>query len=1117
MADSRLRRGSCPPDSPRAVTKSPSTVVADGPTSRSRCRPGVRRRFVPYLPGKYPATVSHAGVSVLDALVHRYDAIWLGNAANAVFSGLPRLRGTVVALNVDGIERQRAKWGPIGRLWYRLGERLALVFPNAIVADAAVIAEYYWDRYERQTTLIAYGAPILEREPVPNLHTLGLADVEPGRFLLYVSRLEPENQADVVIKAYRAVPGDVPLLIVGDAPHADAFKERLVRLAAGDPRVRLVGAIYGDGYRDLQRSAMAYIHATSVGGTHPALIEAMGAGNLVLAFRTPENAEVLGDGGLLFDDAGELTTQLSRVVGAPDDHEFRHRRDAARERVRDSVLMGRDHDAVRVPFSDPAGRTLSLRLAVWIAFACGIIYLIFVGGGFPGIYDVDLRILSLVALAVTLVGWLVVAWLRPSWQPTTAIWPAFAVSLGALGLATVASPTPRLGLDYLAYSVLLTAGYLLLVRTWADPFMRPRLGALTVAAAIGLSVVYLAVVFARWVDWWGVVGAIVTPPLRPGFEGLTYGNPSAVLTVAVLLVTAAVAYLGIETVKRRAVVATMVVLVLAVILATGSRAGWFAVAVGICLTTVAWLLIAEHRADIRDRLGSRSARAMTGLAVVTAIAILVVMGPVILRRLGAGGEEGRATFFATAVRMFVDAPVLGVGPGGWAAGRIAATQTGEIDYYVPHAHDVYLQTAAESGLVGLLAGLVAVGCLLWLVVGALRDPDPTRRRFGWASFFGIAYFGAHQLLDFYPNMPAALFAFALPIAWLDSTSPRSIAMPWTPMAPAVARVVRVSLLAGVVISVAVLAWSETSALRARTAVDAADRSDWAQALQASRDAHAADPDLPTFAFTLGLAEAASGDYEAARAAMEAATADDLPEAWLDLAAIRQRLGDEAGASQALTEGLRLGVQQPANAIAGAAISLALGNEDAAADALSAAITGVPSLAGDPFWTTDPGFAGIWADTLEHSIVTATPSIAWQLALMSGDDARASAIASGLPANDQVLADLVIAGWGGDRYGAGCTRGQGCRSTARPDDGDMGGEDRGAARGTGARRQVPSVGGWRGWAFGQDCGRDAGRLRAAGRRRDRGCEYGISLAVRLSTARAGRPLGSMASQTDSPLT
>jgi glycosyltransferase involved in cell wall biosynthesis len=295
---------------------------------------GVSRRFLPYLPGKYPETVSHTGLSVLDGLFRGYDAMWVGNVANAICCAVPRLRGTKVVLNVDGIERQRAKWGPVGRAWYAVGERFALVYPNAIVADADVIRDYYRDRYAKPSTVILYGAPLLDRDPAPDLTRHGIdGDVEPGRFLLYVSRLEPENQADLVIRAYRGVAGDLPLLIVGDAPYAEAFKAGLRELAAGDPRVRLTGAIYGDGYRDLQRSALAYIQATSVGGTHPALVEAMGAGNLVLAYGTPENREVLAGTGLLFDSEAQLTSLLGDVVAGPDGGLFGALRAGARARA----------------------------------------------------------------------------------------------------------------------------------------------------------------------------------------------------------------------------------------------------------------------------------------------------------------------------------------------------------------------------------------------------------------------------------------------------------------------------------------------------------------------------------------------------------------------------------------------------------------------------------------------------------------------------------------------------------------------------------------------------------------------------------------------------------------
>jgi glycosyltransferase involved in cell wall biosynthesis len=298
---------------------------------------------------------------VLESLLRGYDAVWLGNAANAIFAGIPRLRGTKVVLNVDGIERQRAKWGLAGRAWYAVGERLALVYPNEIVSDADVIRDYYRDRYGRATTVITYGATLLDRDPPPDLARYGIDDdVRPGTYLLYVSRLEPENQADLVIRAYRDVPGDTPLLIVGDAPFAEGFKASLRELAATDPRVRLTGAIYGDGYRDLQRGALAYVQATSVGGTHPALVEAMGAGNLVLAFETPENREVLDDAGYIFDGQSALTERLAEIVAEPHAARFDELRTAARRRAEERYSW----DAVTEQYlalwralgADPAGR-----------------------------------------------------------------------------------------------------------------------------------------------------------------------------------------------------------------------------------------------------------------------------------------------------------------------------------------------------------------------------------------------------------------------------------------------------------------------------------------------------------------------------------------------------------------------------------------------------------------------------------------------------------------------------------------------------------------------------------------------------------------------------------------
>ncbi len=137
-----------------------------GRTDETRPLPlGVRRRWVRGLPGKHLETVTHTAMGALDTVIHRHDAVLLLNAANAPVAFFPRLRGSKVALNVDGIERQRAKWGLAGRLWYTLGERLSLYLPDVVVADAQVIADYYRERYGRETALITYGATLLDPRP----------------------------------------------------------------------------------------------------------------------------------------------------------------------------------------------------------------------------------------------------------------------------------------------------------------------------------------------------------------------------------------------------------------------------------------------------------------------------------------------------------------------------------------------------------------------------------------------------------------------------------------------------------------------------------------------------------------------------------------------------------------------------------------------------------------------------------------------------------------------------------------------------------------------------------------------------------------------------------------
>lgn len=279
----------------RLVSRGHQVIVYCRDGTASGTYRGVSLVYAPTVRHKYLDTLAHTFFSTLHLLFHRCDAALYCNAANAVFTLWPRLAGVSVALNVDGIERKRKKWNAAARAWYLISERMATWFPNVIITDARAIEEYYLTRYGRKSEFIAYGAETGKVQGTKILDELGL---DPGRYFLYVSRLEPENNPLLVREAFERLETDVKLALVGDAPYSAGYIARV--RDSKDPRVVMPGAIYGDGYHELQSHSLAYIHATEVGGTHPALIEAMGRGAVALYLDTAENREAAGGCGIPF-------------------------------------------------------------------------------------------------------------------------------------------------------------------------------------------------------------------------------------------------------------------------------------------------------------------------------------------------------------------------------------------------------------------------------------------------------------------------------------------------------------------------------------------------------------------------------------------------------------------------------------------------------------------------------------------------------------------------------------------------------------------------------------------------------------------------------------------------
>ncbi len=279
-------------------------------TTSDRWYLGIRRVIVPTVRVKSIEKICSSLISCILSAFAPYDIILFLGVAPVMFAWIPRLTGKKLIINIDGLEWKRRKWGRIGSWYLKLSERLAHVFCHAFVADSRAIRDYIRAEYGRDAVYIPYGAIAGRHEDESVLARYGLRN---GGYFLQVCRLEPENNTDVVIREYAAVTTDMPLVIIGDAPYADAYKKRLHENA--DERVRFLGGVYGHDYDVLRSNAFCYIHAHEVGGTNPSLLEALAAGNCVLALDVPFNLEVLGDAGRSFSkEPGNLKAALEDLL-----------------------------------------------------------------------------------------------------------------------------------------------------------------------------------------------------------------------------------------------------------------------------------------------------------------------------------------------------------------------------------------------------------------------------------------------------------------------------------------------------------------------------------------------------------------------------------------------------------------------------------------------------------------------------------------------------------------------------------------------------------------------------------------------------------------------------------
>lgn len=244
------------------------------------------------------STLTYGFTSAVNAIRSRQDVVLIMNVANGYWLPLFKLARIPTVVNVDGIEWDRAKWNRVAKAVFKVGAWFTAKFANEIIADSKEIVNRWKQLFKVDATYIPYGG---ERASI----TDRALPFEPGTYLLIVSRLVPENTINEIFEAIPAISATTPVIIVGSSGYGGDLEEKAKSLTKLE-NVEWLGHVSDDSYlANLWSNCSVYIHGHSVGGTNPALLQAMSYGARIIARDTTYNREVLEDTGIYFFPSAE--------------------------------------------------------------------------------------------------------------------------------------------------------------------------------------------------------------------------------------------------------------------------------------------------------------------------------------------------------------------------------------------------------------------------------------------------------------------------------------------------------------------------------------------------------------------------------------------------------------------------------------------------------------------------------------------------------------------------------------------------------------------------------------------------------------------------------------------
>lgn len=279
---------------------------------------GIRRIHIPVRSLGYFGSIVFDFRSIMHSLSEEGICLTLGYNT-AVFNVLQRICGRYCLINMDGIEWRRQKWGFAAKAWFWLNERIACRVATQLIADNPGIENHLsTSRLKDKITMIPYGAEEITSADVGILADFGL---EKESYALVVARPVPENSVLEMVTAFSASTRGIKLVVLGRFEPENCRYHREVMNAASI-EVTFPGAIYDKATLDALRfHCLFYLHGHQVGGTNPSLVEALGAGNAVIAHDNIFNRWVAGSAAIYFAGTNEAEFRIDELLSPG------HRRD----------------------------------------------------------------------------------------------------------------------------------------------------------------------------------------------------------------------------------------------------------------------------------------------------------------------------------------------------------------------------------------------------------------------------------------------------------------------------------------------------------------------------------------------------------------------------------------------------------------------------------------------------------------------------------------------------------------------------------------------------------------------------------------------------------------------